>query len=375
MSPYTRFHTRLARHAIHQFVLSLKSSLEVVVLAAGQALLMALALLAWPLWLNTQALLAGTRPASIGLLWLLGYSALLALPVFLLRKRLLPGPVLAWRRSLPVSRGEHFRAALATAGLFMLPLALAYAISSAAWLSQLPPRQWQLPLLASGSAMLLLSILLSWSFSVLILLLRGWQLEAPLARLRHRLLGAPKADANPLFQPRPWQPRLLQMWYRLLFLPFWRLENGIGLQQCWLFLTSIALFWLWLHATGEFVRFLLCIAASSASLILTDRGDKAVQEQLTLLRPHLRTLPIRTWPLALLAKILCALPALLALALLACWLQTAPVHATVARMYLAMQLLAHATLIGVGHFSSAGRARLLILFMAVLSAFGSELWR
>lgn len=301
MSAYTRFHTRLARHALHQFALSLKSSIEVVMLAAGQAMLMALALLAWPLWLNTQCLLAGSRPVSLCLLWLFGYSALLALPIFLLRKRLLPGTLLAWRRSLPVPALEHWRAAIATAGLFMLPLALAYAISSAAWLTQLPRRELHPTLLMAGGAMLLLSILLSWTFGVLILLLRGQNLDGHLARLRHRVFGPPKAVANPVFQPRAWRPRLLQTGYRLLLLPFWRLDNGIGMQQCWLLLSSIALFWLWLHATGEFVRFLLCIAASSACLILTDRGDKALQEQLTLLRPHLRTLPMRGWPLALLA--------------------------------------------------------------------------
>ena len=376
MSPYTRLHIQLARHALHQFALSLKSSMEVVLLAAGQVILMALALLAWPLWLNTEWLLADKESIWYCLLWLLGYSALLALPIFFLRQRLLPQDFLDWRRSLPTPPAQHWHAAIATAGLFMLPLALAHVISSAAWLSQLPGHQFQSPLLVAGACMLSLSLLLSWSAGVLILQWRACSLAAPLARLRHRVLGAPRVVANPAFQGARWQAGLLATWYRLLFLPFWRLENGIGIQQCWLFCGSMALCWLWLQATGEFARFLLCIGASSAILILTDRGDKAVQEQLALLRPHLLTLPMRRWPLTVLGKSLSALPALLVLALFATWLAAAPIQVAVGQWYLAMHVLAQVAIIGIGHFGGhAARARVVILFMVVLAAFGSELWQ
>jgi hypothetical protein len=380
MSAHTRFHTRLALHGLRQFAASLKSSVEVVLLAAGQVILMALALLAWPL-LQTALWLGQGWPWQHALALWLGYSALMTLPVFLLRKRLLPQDVVLWCRCLPVTKQERWRAHFGVMRLFIVPLMIAYGISFAACMTQmdLPPA-----ILPAGLLLVASSILLTWVLGALLLFLRQHDLAATRARwwlrLRPRQHARRTPDALP-YRPRLWRPRLLQYWYRFFFLPFWRLENGIGLQQTLLFFATGAMFWLWQHAQGEFVRFLFCIAASSLSLILTDRGDKAVQEQVLLLQPHCRTLPLRLWPVAGLAKLLSALPTLVILLLFAHWLRSGPAPAALAlragvvSVYFGTQLLAQACIIGIGHLSTAGRARIVILFMVVLAAIGSELWK
>jgi hypothetical protein len=366
---YTQFHVKLALHGLHQFALSLKSSLEVVLLAAGQVVLMALALLAWPLWMNALWLAehwAWYKVAAV----LVGYSAALTLPILLLRKRLLPNDVLLWGRTLPVTPGARVRAYMAVTGVFVLPTAIGFGLSSIGCWYEIPAVRsvWPVAVL-----MMLIALVLMQGLGTGVLMLRHrgltWQ----------RLIRLPMPMSGPVvpYQAKKLSPHLLQQWYRLFWLPFWRLENGIGFQQCLLFCVAGLMFWLWMLPGSAFLRFLFCISASSLTLILTDRGDKAVQEQIILMRPHLRTLPFSLFRLELLAKLACMVPACGLLAGLAWGLfsRAAVLHPGVAYWYLGTQLLAQVCIVGLGHLHAAGRARIVILFMVVLAAIGSELWK
>lgn len=374
-SPLTRFHLRQAVHGLYQFAESLKSSLEVILLAAGQVVLMALALLSWPVWLIAMRLADGW-PIGYGLLGLASYAALLSLPIFLLRKRLLPEDTARWLRALPVAPRARRRAHLAVAALFIGPLAIGFAASSVACWFELPGSH-RVP----GLALLLmaLSLLLVLGFGTGILTLRQ---RALARRGRRAALSQPSAQAAAPYRPQRPPNRLLQQWHQLFWLPFWRLENGIGLQQCLLFGASLLLFGLWLQPAPAFVRFLFGVGAGSMVLILTDQGAKAVQEQMTRILPHLRALPVAMWPLAWLARLFCLLPALLVLGGFALVLAGGvpllgrpAFHAGVAYWYLGVQVVGQIGLVAMAEVSAAARARLVILLMVLLSAIGSELWR
>lgn len=374
-APLTRFHIRQAVLGMYRFAQSLQSSLEVILLAAGQVVLMALALLSWPVWLVALRLAEGW-PIGYGVASLIGYSALLSIPIFLLRKRLLPEDTARWLRALPITPRAQLRAHLAVAGLYLGPLAIGFAVSSVAYWFELPGSH-KVPGLALVLMALALGLVLGFGTLILHLRQRALGLHG-----RRAALSQPSAQVAHPYRPQRPRNRLLQQWYQLFWLPFWRLENGIGVQQCLLFGASLVLFGLWLQPAPVFVRFLFALGSSSMVLILTDQGSKAVQEQMLRVLPHLRALPVALWPLAWLARIVCVLPAFLVLGLFALALagllplfHVPPFHVGVAYWYLGVQVLGQIGLVAMAEVSAAARARLVILLVGVLSAIGSELWR
>ena len=373
ITAYTRFQRKLAWHGIRQFAASLRGSSEVILLVAGQALLATLALLSGPLWLCALWLQRGQMPLSILALWL-GYSALMALPVWLLRQRLLPPEVVLWSRALPLPPKAYLRAHAATVALLVQPLALGYIISSFALLSQSPEL---IPLWPLGVALQLGSLALTFGLGL-------WIMHAR----RRKLCASPQFDAkwasaHPAgtalapYAIRPLRPRLLHIWHRLFWLPFWRLENGIGVKQCVLFGLSCLMFALWLYPLSPLPRGILGWFASSAILILTDQGYKAVQEQMQSMTPHLRALPLRFAHLQWFTSAASLLPAALILCAVSAWLwlHGAQVHGGVARWYVGTQVAAHLCLLACGRLSQPARARILILYMVILTAMGTELWQ
>lgn len=369
MNAFSQFHVKQARYGLYQFASSMKSSMEVILLAAGQVVLMALALLSWPLWLNA-IWMSEHWPLQNVLGVLVGYSAILTLPIFLLRKRLLPKDVLLWSRTLPIKPRERWLAHVAVVRLFIFPLGIAYALSTIACWFEMPASH---QVAVTGVVMMLISLVLILFFGTLVLNLRQRGLEW---RLMRATLRKPHAVPMLPYLQQSQRPGLLHQWYKLFWLPFWRLENGIGIKQCLLFISAAAMFWLWLQPSPPFVRFLFCISASSLALIVTDQGSKAVQEQMQRLRPHLRALPFALLPLELLSKLMCIIPANVVLALFAVLLSGKgnSFHAGVAHWYIGAQLIAQVSIVSLSHSSSAVRARIVILFMAILTAIGSELW-
>lgn len=364
---YCQFQRKLARHAILRFVASLRGSTEVVLLVAGQALLGTIALLSGPLWLCVHWSQQGKPALHIIGLWL-AFSLLMCLPLLLLRKRLLPREVALWSRSLPLPPGSHFSAHLATASLFMRPLLLLLGLSSAALLSESPAlmERWWLGLLLQLS-----SVALTWVLCAGILQWRLGRLTTePDSRARRQETGA--------YQIRALRPAWFQLWYRLFWLPFWRLENGIGIQQCLLFASTCLMFVLWCYPQVQpLPRGILGWFASTLILILTDRGFKAVQEQMHAIELHLRALPLRFSTLKWLTYGSSLLPAALITAGFGLWLlaHAAQVHAGVARWYLGTQVLAHLALLACARMTQEARARVLILGLVILTAMGTELWQ
>jgi hypothetical protein len=373
VTAYSQFQRKLAWHGIRQFAASLRGSAEVIFLVAGQVLLGVLALLSGPLWLCAFWLQRGHPAVYIIALWL-GHSALMALPIWLLRQRLLPPEVVLWSRALPLPPKAYLRAHATTVALLVQPLALAYFVSSLALLSQSPDL---VPLWPLGVALQLSSLVFTFGLGL-------WIFHAR----RRKLCASPQFDAAQAsnhragmavqpFSIRPLRPRLMHVWHRLFWLPFWRMENGIGLQQCVLFGITCLMFALWLVPVSPLPRGILGWFASSAILVLTDQGYKAVQEQMQLMTQHLRTLPLRLAHLKWLVGGISLLPAALILCVLGgwFWLHGAQVHGGVARWYLGTQVVAHLGLLAAGRLSEPARARILILSMVILTAMGTELWQ
>jgi hypothetical protein len=370
ISAYSQFHVKQALHGIREFALSLKGSMEMILLAAGQVILMALAFLAWPLWMGALWL-SEHWPMSYVVALVLAHSGTMALPIFLLRKRLLPKDSFVWGLALPITPRMRWLAHFCVARLFVLPLSVGYLISSIACWMQLPATHavW-----ASALTLLLISLLLVLVFGTLIL---TWRYKSLVRHSRSSvLLEAPVVHHDP-YQQLPLKPRLLQQWYRLFFLPFWRMENGIGKQQTVLFISAMTLFSMWCIITTPFMRFLLCISAISFTLVVTDQGVKALQEHWQTMRPVLRSLPFKLFQLHALNGFLSLLPACVVLLWLSLLLSTQAekIHVGVALWFLAMSLLAHIILVSFVRLSSAGRARIVFFSIVLLSAFGSELWK
>ena len=371
--PYIRFRIRLARHALIHFAASLGSSLKILLGLAGPAVVGVVAMLALPcLYAATLA-----WPAACGVV--LAQALLMAAPVWLLRRRLLPADVALWLPALPLARTLRWRADIAVAGLLMAPLALAYAISIALWLHQAP--DWLRPAAPQGIAATLLSLLLSWACSSAILA-RRVHAPAP-ARCKP---GAANNQGNSRsdtpYAVRRWRPRALLLCQRLFWLPFWRRDSAIGLQQSllWLGAAGAALLWLWRPPGVPAPVFGL--AASVLLFLLTDRGDKAVREQIALLRPVIAAWPLAGRRLEWGARLFSLLPALSVLLLFGAGLgylgnsggMAGAYSRTVAALYIGLGGAAHGLIIALPGLSDEARTSLICLSVLLLSAIGSELW-
>lgn len=360
VSPYIALRLRLAHHALLQFAASLTSSLEILVFLAGPVLLGLLSVIALPGFLAVSQ----PWPAALGIIGT--QTVLTCLPAWLLRKRLLPANTAAWLRQLPLPPRLRWQADIAVAGMLMLPLGLAYAVSAGIWLLQSPP--WLRPVIAPGMAATLAAWLLAWLLTTLIVAQR---LRAP--------RPAQKARPPTMTVYVPQRPRCstLFLWRQLFWLPFWRNENVIGLQQSALLATAGASMLAWLLRTPLVPAPLLGLLASASLVILTDRGDKAMREQIAVLRPVLNA-----WPLALTAlmRLACAaslLPAfavLLAAGVLLYATDPAALQQRVTKVYALTASVALLAIVGLPRLTARGRVALVIFSILALSAIGSELW-
>lgn len=357
---YLALRLRLAHHALLQFAASLASSMEILVFLAGPVLLGLLSVIALPGFLAMSL----PWPAALGLL---GAQALLScLPAWLLRKRLLPAPIAAWLRQLPLPPRLRWQADIAVAGMLMLPLGLAYAVSATIWLLQSPP--WLRPLAAPGMAATLAVWLLAWLLTTLIVAQR---LRAPRPR--------PSARAPTMTAYVPQRPRwtTLFLWRQLFWLPFWRNDNMIGLQQSVLLATAGASMLAWLLRAPLVPAPLLGLLASASLVIVTDRGDKAVREQLAVLRPALNAWPLAGTALTRLACAASLLPAfavLLGAGVLLYAVDPAALQQRVTKVYSLTAGAALLAIVGLPRLTARGRVALVVFSILALSAIGSELW-
>ena len=355
---YVTFRIHLARHGLLQFAASLKSSGEILVLAGANIMLGLLAMSAFP------AMYAVTLAPLDAIAVLLAHALAMTAPVALLRKRLLPADVVRWAHRLPIAAPLQRRADAAVAGLLLGPLALLYALSVAILAWHHPP--WLR--LGPGVAATVLSLGLTWCCSIAVLGLRS---RRPPARAR-RVAQAARATA---YVPGRLQPRLPLLWHRLFWLPYWRLDNVVGWQQSVLLAAALASAAAWMAAGAPFVRGLLALASGALMVLLTDRGDKAVREQIDLLRPVMAGWPLAPRALFACARMFSAAPALLVMLVLA-W--TGAAHGLwshrAGHLYLALGFAAPLVLVAAPVSNQRARVALVAIEILLLTAVGSELW-
>jgi hypothetical protein len=356
---YLHFRLRLARHALLQFATSLISSLEYILLGFGPVLIGLLAVIALP------GLFAATQPWPEALGLVAGQIVLLSAPVWLLRKRLHPAAVHAWSQTLPIPARSRWRADAAVAALIIGPVALAYAVSTTIWLYQWP--DWLRPVAPQALLLTLASLLLAWLLSTLTLAQRN---RLPTARKPGRTRPVPTSYV-------PSHGGLPYYWKQLFWLPFWRAESVTGIQQTLLLIGALGSIAVWLWHPPLVPPALWGACAALMTMLLTDRGDKAVAEQITVLRPIAIHWPLRVEYLYRLAMLATLLPALLVLALFAALTlgrDAAGYSHTVATVWLCFAGIAQLALVALRKLSVRGRVGLVLGAILILTAIGSELW-
>ncbi|MTV38628.1 hypothetical protein [Duganella radicis] len=370
---YLHFRIRLARHALLQFARSLQSSLEYILLGFGTVLVGLLAVIALP------GMFAATQPWPEALGLFGGQTLLVSAPVWLLRKRLLPSDVLAWSRPLPIAARSRWGADAVVAGMIVGPLSAAYAVSAAIWLHQWP--DWLRPVDVQAVALTVASLLLAWLLSTLTLAHRS---RTPAARKPARARPAatayaPSATARRIAATTPGRGllALAYYWRQLFWLPFWRSENVVGVQQTLLLAGALASIAVWLWHPPLVPPALWGACAALFTMLLTDRGDKAVTEQIALLRPVSAQWPLRAEHLYRLAIGFTLLPGLCVLgwfALLTLGRASAGYSHTVATVWLCFAATAQVAVVALRRLSVRGRVGLVIGAIVILTAIGSELW-
>jgi hypothetical protein len=360
--PYLRFRARMARQALLRIIPSLSSSLEIIFFCFAPVLVGLLACVALP------GLFAATLPWPQALALVAAQVLVATAPVWLLRKHLHPADVTLWSRTLPIGPRLQWRADALVAGLIVGPVAVAFAISTAIWFYQWP--DWLRPVSHAALALTVLSLLLAWLLSTLILAQRT---RMPAVRKPGRPRPLPSR-----YQPGGQRlPKPLYYWRQLFWLPFWRAEDMVGIQQT-LLLTGAAIstgIWMWHPPLVPPAIW----GASTALLLmlLTDRGDKAVAEQITKLNPVALAWPINTARLFRAAMALSLLPGLCVLAwfaFLTLGRAASGYSTTVAIVWLCAAAIVQIAIVSLRRLSARGRVSLVIGAILVVTAIGSELW-
>nr|WP_315216200.1 hypothetical protein [uncultured Duganella sp.] len=362
LHPYLRFRASMTRQALLRIIPSLSSSLEIILLGFAPVVIGLLACIALP------GLFAATLPWPQALALVLAQVLVATAPVWLMRKHLHPAEVTLWSRALPISPRLRWSADAMVAGIIVGPVAVAFAVSTAIWFYQRP--DWLRPVAPAALALTVLSLLLAWLLSTLVLAQR---VRMPAARKPGRARPAPTS-----YVPGEQRiPKPLYQWHRLFWLPFWRADDVVGIQQTLLLLGAMlgVSVWMWHPPLVPPALWGACTALTL--MLLTDRGDKAVAEQIARLRPVAAAWPIDAERLFRAAMVLTLLPGLCVLAwfaALALGRAAAGYSTTVAIVWLCFAAIAQIAVVASRGLSARGRTALVIGAILILTAIGSELW-
>lgn len=365
LHPYLRFRSRMARQALLRILPSLFSSLEIIVLGFAPVLFGLLACIALP------GLFAATLPWPRALALLAVQVLVATIPLWLLRTHLHPADVTLWSRTLPISPRLRWSADALVAGIIVGPVALAYAVSTGIWFYQRP--DWLRPVEGAALALTVLSLLLAWLLSTLILAQRA-RLPRPGKPGRVRTVPVSYApDAR-------WTRGMLaplHHWHRLFWLPFWRGDDVVGIQQTLLLVGAALSAGIWMWHPPLVPPAVWGASAALLLMLLTDRGDKAVAEQIARLRPVAVAWPIDAQRLFRAAMALSLLPGLCVMgwfALLTLARVAGGYSHTVAIVWLCVAAVAQIAIVSLRKLSPRGRVSLVIGATLALTAIGSELW-
>jgi hypothetical protein len=355
--PYLRFRILLARHAVVQLAMRLRSSAEIVALVLGPATVGLIAFVAMP------AMLAAAHPWPQALPLLILHGIAMSLPMLLLRARVLPAQ--PWLDGLPVAPRLLRQAAALVAAMLAAPLAVAYAASLAIWLSQRP--DWISP--GRAAAGTLLSFLLTFTCSAWLLARGGHGPRAP--------RRAPSASAA---RDASWDRANAAgrglLWRRLFWLPLWRNGSQAGWRQAALLGASLGATFAWMWEPAWLPRPLGAILASVLLVLLVHDADNTVRGQVARLAPIAAGWPLRFTALAWRARAAAQAPALLALGVLsAAGVGAQAWTGTAGRLYLALAWATLPLLAATPPFTPRGRVALLAFSIMMLCATGSTIWK
>ncbi len=360
--PYLRFRARMARQALLRIMPSLTSSLEIILFGFAPVVVGLLACIALP------GLFAATLAWPQALALLAAQVLVATAPVWLLRKHLHPAEVTVWSRTLPISPRLRWGADAMVAGMIVGPVAVAFAVSTAIWFHQWP--DWLRPVARQALALTALTLLLAWLLSTTILARRA---RMPAARKPGRARPAPTSYVPN--GPRAFKP--LHLWRQLFWLPFWRADDVVGIQQTLLLLAASLGVAVWMWHPPLVPPALWGACAALALILLTDRGDKAVAEQIARLRPVVAAWPLDAERLFRAAMALSLLPGLCVMAWFAALTlgrAAAGYSATVAIVWLCAAAVAQIAIVALRGLGARGRTALVIGAILLLTAIGSELW-
>ena len=362
LHPYLRFRARMTRQALLRIIPGLSSSLEIILLGFAPVAIGLLACVALP------GLFAATLPWPEALALVLAQVLVATAPVWLMRKHLHPAEVTLWSRTLPISPRLRWCADAMVAGIIVGPVAVTFAVSTAIWFYQWP--DWLRPVAPVALALTALSLLLAWLLSMFILARR---VRMPAARKPGRARPAPTSYAPGAAR----LPKPLYQWHRLFWLPFWRADDVVGIQQTLLLLGAAlgVMVWMWHPPLVPPALWGACTAL--ALMLLTDRGDKAVAEQIMRLRPVAAAWPIDAERLFRAAMVLSLLPGLCVMAWFAALTlgrAATGYSTTVAIVWLCFAAIAQIAVVALRGLSARGRTALVFGAILILTAIGSELW-
>jgi hypothetical protein len=360
--PYLVFRIRLASAGLQEFIASLKSSFLIITAAFGPLVLGLMVFAALP------AMYAPTLHWPLAICVVAAHSLLLTAPLWLLRARILPTSLLEWARTLPVPRRMRLLADMASAASVMGPVTLCCTASAGYLLVQWP--RWLRPVWPSSVIAMLAALATSWTLAIAVLAYR----RRPVAQRTVTRTAAIRIEP---YAARPARQRWFVIWLRVLWLPCWRAGSGIGVQQTALFVLGLCCMAAWMWPATPTPHAIGAAASSILLVLLTDRGHKAVNEQLLALRPLASAWPLAPARLAWYARCWSLLPGL---ALLSAWAALAcscrsMLGAYAAPWYFAMAAASQLAIVGLGGLKANARVGLVVFFIVGLCAIGSEVWK
>lgn len=257
-----------------------------------------------------------------------GQSAMIALPLFLARKLVLPDSVLVWRAGLPIRWQTQLAADAWAALVLLLPLFAACLLSALVWFWQWP--QWLRPIWGVSVLCLLAAMLGAWGWGVLILTMRGRTL--PLFTLPVKTLSRTGAGATVRPGWRQW--RILR---DLTLRPVWR-NSSLVWKVLHPLLIVIAAGCIGVFALIEptFVPWRAAFSLVVATLVvgLTLWRDSVMQANLAHLTKEIPAWPVSFSRLVIFVRLWAVWPgSALALFFLAAYLNRAPWSAVAAAFF------------------------------------------